>query len=379
VRRWRSIGEVPDIPVAKLEALGLYDPAARDGSAQLELLKYLVGLGATAEDLVAYRDQLPGLASVVAIRGGEALTLAETAKRARTPEEKLRRLNRAAGFAEPAPGDRTFTEGFVSLALGVEAAESVFGEEAVMQLLRVMGSSMARVADACVSAFLVNVESELGDDEETRLGVARANAEAAGLLPLAGPLLDALFRQHLIAARRSLLDDIGDSGYETQRLIVGFVDIVASTALALRLSTRELGAALTEFENVAADTVSAEGGRVVKLIGDEILYTARDERSGCEIAQRLSASFGDHHTIPPVRIGLAAGEVLLRDGDVYGPIVNLAARAVKAADASEIVTTPAVANTAGIRSVALGERVLRGFDEGIELCRLIPEAEVESR
>jgi adenylate cyclase len=194
-----------------------------------------------------------------------------------------------------------------------------------------------------------------------------------------GPLLDALLRQHLITARRSLLGDISDSGYETQKLVVGFVDIVASTALALRLSTRELGAALTEFENVAADTASGEGGRVVKLIGDEILYTARDECSGCRVALGLSAKFSDHPTIPPVRIGLAAGEALLRDGDVYGPIVNLAARAVKAAAPGEIVITPAVAEAASIRSKALGETMLKGFGEGIELCRLIPEAEATPR
>lgn len=70
---------------------------------------------------------------------------------------------------------------------------------------------------------------------------------------------------------------------------------------------------------------------MVKLIGDEILYTAGDERSGCMIAFKLTETFADHNVIPPVRIGMAAGEVLLRDGDVFGPVVNLAARAVNVA------------------------------------------------
>ena len=265
------------------------------------MLQYLVELGATANDLVAYRDELPGLASVVAIRQGTALTFDEILRRSGIAREKLRRFNRAAGFADPAPDDRTFSESFVNLASGMEAAEKVFGEDAVLQLLRVMGSAMARVADACVSAFLVNVESTIVDEDPGRLGVARANAEAAALLPFVGTALDALLRQHLIGARRTILGDIADAGYETQHLLVGFVDLVSSTALAQRLSTRELGAALTEFENLAADAVTAEGGRVVKLIGDEILYTAGDERSGCRIAFKLAATFADHSVIPPVR------------------------------------------------------------------------------
>ena len=311
---------------------------------------------------------------MVAIRQGTALTFDAILRRSGIAREKLRRFNRAAGFADPAPDDRTLGESFVNLASGMEAAEKVFGEDAVLQLLRVMGSAMARVADACVSAFLVNVESTIVDEDPGRLGVARANAEAAALLPFVGTALDALLRQHLIGARRTIIGDIADAGFETQHLLVGFVDLVSSTALAQRLSTRELGAALTEFENLAADAVTAEGGRVVKLIGDEILYTAGDERSGCRIAFKLAATFADHSVIPPVRVGMAAGEVLLRDGDVFGPVVNLAARAVNLAAADEIVTTLAVAEAAGLRSEPLGERLLKGFDEGVEVCRLIADA-----
>ena len=43
---------------------------------------------------------------------------------------------------------------------------------------------------------------------------------------------------------------------------------------------------------------------MVKLIGDEILYTAGDERSGCMIAFKLTEALADHNVIPPVRIGM---------------------------------------------------------------------------
>jgi adenylate cyclase len=124
------MGTMSKVTAAELEALGLYDPSAPDAAQRLELLEYLTSLGATAEDLVAYRDELPGLASVVAIRGGGALTLAEAAERSGVPTEKLLRITRAAGFAEPGAGDRSFSEQVAGLAAGMAAAEGVFGARA---------------------------------------------------------------------------------------------------------------------------------------------------------------------------------------------------------------------------------------------------------
>jgi adenylate cyclase len=360
-----------DITAADLEALGVYDPGAEHAPERLELIQYLVSLGATGEDLVAYREELPGLASVLAIRGGVGLTLGEAAQRSGLPPEKVRRINRVAGFPDPGPDDRVFGEKFVGVASGMNAAESLFGEEAVLQLLRVMGSATARIADALVSAFLVNVEPAARGEDQVGMSIARANADAAALLPFVGETIDVLLRQHLIAARRTILGDAADAGYETQRMCVGFVDLVGSTALAHRLTTREFGTVLTEFENLAADTIAGAGGRVIKLIGDEVLYTAGDERTACKIALDLTTQLAEHPRVPAVRAGIASGDVLLRDGDVFGPVVNLAARAVKLAAPAEVVVPQGVATAAGLQSESLGSRSLKGFDEAIELCRLV--------
>jgi adenylate cyclase len=353
------------------ESLGLYDPGGPDAAQRLELLEYLVELGATQDDLIAYRDELPGLASVVAIRSGPGLTPAEAIARTGLPEEKIRRITRAAGFADPGPDDRIFSESFLSLAGMLAAAESVFGEEAVLQLVRVIGSSMARVADAMVSAFLVNVEPAARAEDPVGLAVARANVQAAELLPMVGPAMEVLLRQHLIAARRTVLGDAADAGYETQRRCVGFVDLVGSTELAQRLPTRELGALLTEFENVAADTVTSRGGRIVKLIGDEILFTAADAPAAAAIALELAREFDAHQVIPSARASIACGDVMLRDGDVFGPVVNLAARAVQAAAPGDVVAPSAVADAAGVAAEPHGRHSLKGFDDDVELCRLV--------
>ncbi len=357
------------ISAADFEALGVYDPTDPYAAPQLELLEYLVGLGATADDLVEHRDRLPGLATVLTSRRGEALTLSEAVERSGVPRERFLQIVRAAGFSEPSPDVRVISEGLANLARTISAAEAIFGEQAVLRLVRVMGSAMARLADAAVSAFLVDVEPAVRDADPIGLGLARASAQAVALVPTAGAVLETLLRQHIIGARRTVLGDAGD-GYETQQLCVGFVDLVGSTALAQRLSTRELGAVLTDFEHTAADSITASGGRVVKLIGDEVMYVAAEATAACDIALNLAAQLGEHPGVPPVRAGVAAGGVVLRDGDVFGPVVNLAARAVDLAAAGEVVAPLALAAAAGIDADPLGRHQLKGFDDDVELCRL---------
>jgi adenylate cyclase len=356
----------------ELETLGLYDPDAPHASERLELLEYLVDLGAGAEDLVAFREDLAGLPMVLAAHGGSPLTIAEVAERAGVREDKLLRLSRAAGFPQPGRSDRVFSPKFSDVATAMAAAEGMFGEEAVLQLVRVMGATMARLADALVSAFLVNVEPGISDDDPAGIEVARANASAGALLPALAPTLDVLLRQHILAARRSSLGAEAEAGYETRHMCVGFVDLVGSTALAQDKSTAELGAVLSEFEHLSADIVTGGGGRVVKLIGDEVLYTTAEERPVCAIALELIDAFADHPSIPPVRAGVASGDVMLRDGDVFGPVVNLAARAVGAAAASEVLAPPTLAASAGLACEPVEPKQLKGFEEPVELCRLLP-------
>src|SRR5204863_4355746 len=152
------------------------------------------------------------------------------------------------------------------------------------------------LADAVVSAFLANVEPSVPEDP-VGMGIARANASASALLPVLNSALDGLLRVHILAARRPSTDETAEAGYETRPMCVGFVDLVGSTALAQRLSTRELGSVLSEFEHLAADVVTSAGGRIVKLIGDEVLYTTGDEAWACTIALDLAGTFAGHPAV----------------------------------------------------------------------------------
>jgi adenylate cyclase len=354
----------------ELLALGVYDPGDPDAELRLQLLDYLTDLGATEEELVTFKDTLPALAGVLAVRGGPVLTLEEAAARAGVGTDELRELALAAGLPDPEPDVPIFTDGFVTLAAAMKDVASVFGEEPSTQLIRVLAAAMSRVADAMVSSFLVNVASPAQRLDPVGLGVARANVEVASLLPFVAPALDALLRQHLLISQRLVAVD-GDVGaFETRHLVVGFVDLVGSTELGEKVNLSELGSTLSDFERIATETVAEGGGRVVKLIGDEILFTATDALSASSIALDLADAFQGHPNVPQVRAGLASGEVMLRDGDVFGPVVNLASRIVNVAQAGEVVTTPEVATSTGLPSEPLGVHQLSGIVGEVELHRL---------
>jgi adenylate cyclase len=372
------MADEPELTAEQFEAAGLYDPDGEHAADQLALLEFLVDCGATMDDLIEGRDELPVVASSAALRTGkERLTVGDLAARADLDPQVATQIWRAAGFADPDPEARVFSEAEAELVATFHEAEQLMDRQAILQLIRVMGSAMARVADAMVSAFVVNVAPTAAGDDPVGLELARANALTAGLVPQASRFLDVLLRRHMQAMRQPRAGlDVGAPGYETQRLVVGFADLVDSTALVQELPMAELGAAITDFEGVASDVVTAAGGRLVKLIGDEAMFVVPGVAAACDIGLTLAELVGAHPALRGLRVAVAAGDVLSRDGDYYGPTVNLAARAVKLAPPGGLVApADAVAELdAGapgrFRTQNLGERAVAGFAEPVELCRV---------
>ena len=66
-----------------------------------------------------------------------------------------------------------------------------------------------------------------------------------------------------------------------------------------------------------------------------------------------------------------SGDVLLRDGDAFGPVVNLAAPAVKEAGPGELVASPEFAVAAGADTEPLGACELKGLGGPVEPWRLL--------
>jgi adenylate cyclase len=363
---------------AEFEAAGIYDPRASDAGEHLALLEYLSSLGASIDELAAAMpDEFGVLASDIALWGDrERLTIDEVAAASGVDKELISRTWRAAGLPEPDLDSdaRTFTRPDIEVLAITSAGVEYLGDDMTIQLIRVLGSTAARVAEASVSAFMVNVAPQAYEQDQSGLELARANTNSIALLEGLTRGFDAFLRHHIERAFRPVGPTTATPGIDLVRRSIGFVDIVDSTAWTQQLELSALSQALSIFDSTASEIVVGRGGRVVKLIGDSVMFVSDDPAAAIEIALALVDAYATHELLPPVRAGVATGDVVARDGDYSGAVVNLAARAVTIARPSTLLVDPetvrALEGTDRFVCHSAGKFALKGFHERVTLSRV---------
>jgi class 3 adenylate cyclase len=363
------------VDVGELTAAGLYDETAPDAAGRLELLEYLIAQGCTIEEMVAaeQRGRLFALSGDrIVIPGRDEFSLRDIAERTGSDLETVAKIWRALGFVELGPDDGIACEAdLVAVHTTVDLA-NVMGLPAALGVCRVIAASLARISEAISSAVRGQVPDLALDVAGSEVATARTFGAVAQFVPRTGQALDALFRHHLENARmnweRSDSGDLAASG--GIRVGIGFADLSGFTGLTESLSLPELSSLLTVFEEVADDVVREQQGRVVKYIGDAVMYVTPDAAAAVRVAQGLLRAAQTRGM--QARAGVAAGAVLSLEGDFFGPVVNLAARLAAMADAGEVLLTADVAERLDgeLSAVALGAREVRGFTRPVEIARL---------
>ena len=273
--------------------------------------------------------------------GQPRYTSEEIAEKADMDIEVLRRLWRALGFTDT--DERIFTDADLEAIGWVRRYndEGLADLRVTTQLTRVVGSSLARIAEAQVDVLTDRIAAVGGAD----LSQEQADEALIGLLEEQLPQWAETFayvhRRHLAAAlQRAEAARHGDVEHVLHT--VGFADLVGFTVLSQQLDEAELADVVDRFESLAFDVVGRLGGRVVKMIGDEVMFVADDVAAAAEIAITLSETYADDETLSDVRVGLARGAAIVREGDFFGPAVNLASRLVNIAYPGSVVTDEVV-------------------------------------
>lgn len=253
--------------------------------------------------------------------------------------EELRRLWRALGFPEPGAEvafNRADADAVSTLNSIVESGEIDF--DVAVMLTRGVGQTMARLADWEVGTLVHRVE-ELERSDRATGSRAETAARMIGEINLSfEQLLVYAWRRHLAAAV-ARIEALGasESDLHTTRVTVGFADIVAFTALSNEVSRERIGDIVEIFETRCADVVAAQRGRVIKSLGDSVLFVHADPIAAYDVAEGIINVVGRDPRMPEVRVGLASGAVVMRLGDVFGPPVNMAARLTAVARRNRII------------------------------------------
>jgi adenylate cyclase len=293
--------------------------------------------------------------------GPRRLTRLQVAEAAGMPPERTQRLWRALGFADAADDDLVFTDADVDV-LGVLSAliDSGFVDaEAEASIARATGQALSRLADWQTDMLAGALTRQAREH-----GSADAVAAAELLLPLLTRTQDYVWRRHLAANVDRLLST--DAPGDRRELAVGFADLVDYTSRSQGMDGRELGAMVEAFEATATEVIARSHGRVVKTVGDGVLYTAASAVDAVEIGLTLHDVWKAEDR-PPLRVGAAHGTVLTRLGDVYSPVVNLASRLTSLARPGTMLVDRVLAGhlrgLAGYRVRPLGRVSVRGYEQ----------------
>ncbi|GDY28420.1 adenylate/guanylate cyclase domain-containing protein [Gandjariella thermophila] len=234
---------------------------------------------------------------------------------------RAERLWQAMGFAHVGDDDVVFTDADVAaLRLMVQlVAAQVIPPEIETAVARSLAQTMSRLAEWEVGIFKAVLGEAFAEDMPTTVEFAKA------VLPVMEELQSYVWRRHLAATAIRELDGAG-SGPVARTQVIGFADIVGYTRLIRDFTEAELAGLIDEFEDLATGVVAENHGRIVKTVGDEVLFVADTAAAGAEIGLALNEAIDKAAEVPPLRIGLAQGTVLARFGDVYGSTVNIASR-----------------------------------------------------
>jgi adenylate cyclase len=280
--------------------------------------------------------------------------------------EQTRRLWRALGFPDRGT-ERAFTRAdaeAVSTLLRL-VAEGAIDFDMAVNLTRALGQTMARLADWEVATLLQRVQEVEAGDDATGSRAATALRMVETLNRPFEDLMVYVWRRHLAAAV-GRVEALGatDDDLHTSQVTVGFADIVSFTALTNQLDHDRIGDLVEIFESRCADVVAGRRGRVIKSIGDAVLFVNEDPIRAYDTAEGIIAVVGRDPRMPDVRVGLSTGAVVMRLGDVFGRPVNMAARLTAVARRNRIIVDQATADLLPhdqFETRPLPARPVRGF------------------
>jgi adenylate cyclase len=377
------------MPGIDFEAEGLLgDLKGKAREARLALLQELSEQGVSLEELrkAVEEDRLVLLPVERAFDAGEErFTAAEIAEGAGIDRDFLVRLLQALGAPIPDHEERAYTE------LDLEAAKRArhfmdvgLPKEAVLETSRIIGISMANLADANRD-MVGEVFTEPGIDE--RELAMRYAAAAETMPPLLGETLLHAYRIHLREAIRQAV--VTESELARGRLdgsddvTIAFADLVGFTRLGESLEIEQIGQLTGRLFELAAEAARPPV-RLVKMIGDAAMFSSRDPVPLMEAVVGLVDAAGTEE-MPSLKAGVATGPALGRGGDWYGRPVNLAARITSIARPDSVLADESVkeslesANGDRFRFSFAGRRHFKGISGETALHRVRAAEQTRSR
>jgi adenylate cyclase len=260
--------------------------------------------------------------------------------------DHARRFWQALGFPSAAVDEEQFTHRDVeALRFTASLIDGVGPDrEMLLQMTRATGQALSRVAHMHVLSIADAVA------EVTRSRSFSNNEAADEIATLAEslvrgyePFLGYIWRRHLFAAISQIVAGAAGQIGEAEPTTVGFADLVGFTALTQQMGDQRIAEVVDHFEKISYREIPERGGRIVKTLGDEVMFANVNVHAAADTALAIAAACKDDPVLPDVRVGVAVGSMLAWEGDFYGPTVNLASRLAGIATPGTVIVSDELA------------------------------------
>ncbi|MDX8390515.1 MAG: CHAT domain-containing protein [Mariprofundaceae bacterium] len=167
-----------------------------------------------------------------------------------------------------------------------------------------------------------------------------------------------------------------------QEVTVMFTDIKGSTAYFETYGDLDGRLMVQKHHDMLFPIIESHRGKIIKTIGDAIMASFEQAEDGVLAAMGMQRALHQHNDGKtsakdqiPVRIGLATGNALVEEKDIYGDIVNLASRVESQADASQILISDETCRKARKHSEIICRKhktvQVKGKEEPVQLYRVV--------
>jgi adenylate cyclase len=230
--------------------------------------------------------------------------------------------------------------------------------EAPVRVARLVGDSLRRLAEGWLDVWdevarpdpttqgapTVGERGRPADptDPEQNPSIAMADVGRRLVALVHERQVETTLNARIIAAIEGVLGDAGRLPPRSSRPpAVAFVDLSGFTTLTEERGDEAAAQMAAALMRLAETSARPAGGRVVKELGDGVLLRFPDAERALAVVGAIHAAV-EPAGLPAAHAGIAAGPVIVRDGDVFGRTVNLAARLASAASAGETLVEEGV-------------------------------------
>jgi adenylate cyclase len=327
---------------------------------------------------IEHGESQAGIAEIIPARGAASRTVsaAQIDASGGMPVERIGELMEAFGIPLPVAEEPAFTPGEARALEQLWQLRDVWPFELSVQLGRIYGRLLARIAHASVQLWTSVVEPRLQSaDLDDRLRVLAAAETFDALLPVADTLLIGIHRRWIEreASQIAIRGAEREAGEEALpgavEVSILFCDLKDFTAFADRQGDGTAVQIIDQFATVVTREHGPEA-RLTKWLGDGFMLVypvpGLAVAAGVRIIDGMRVPDG-----PGVHASVHHGHAIPREGDYFGSVVNLTARLLGAAGRDELVATrPVVERCPDLTWQPGGTHRLRGVDAPVEVFKL---------